>query len=807
MTPLVWLGGGLVAGIWLGRYWTGGDAAVGLLALAVLAGYGLARSLGWRAGLPVVLALALLLGLVRGGPELLTPSGDLARFHGQHATAVGRVAAMPEPVGARVRLTLAVDTVRTGIVEAEAHGTAIVWVGGQGNPVPGRSFPYVERGDRVAVSGILRAPEPFGGFDYPEHLASQDIGTVVSGTLEVEELGTGGALSARGLDRLRRRLADGIDRVLPQPAAAIAQAVGLGLRGSVPPTTSDQFQRSGTTHLLAISGLHVGVVMVLAVGLAAALFGRRHPAYLLLPLAAAWAYVLLAGLPPSAVRAGIMGSAVLVAMAVGRAPSPLTALGLATSVMLLLWRPEFLWHRSFQLSFTAMAGVLLLGLPLWDTFRVWLEARTRPGLARTVLRWLAAAVITSAGAVAGSLPLVAFNFGVVPVWGIPATLLVLPLLPLLIVGGLTSGALAALWTPLGWLTGWVPAIVGWYVAAVAGLAASMPLATVDVGRVEPAAVWGYYVGLAAVVGYLHRRQWWPQARHLLSAVWQGPGNGRQATLALLVLVMAVAVPWSIAADRSDSLLRIHFLDVGQGDAAVVTTPSGAVVLVDGGRDPRVTLPLLDGLLGRRSVDLAIVSHPHEDHIAGLMALARRGSIAQALVPPVVPGEDDAWRRELEQLGVPVDEAAAGMVVDLGGGVFIEVLHPPQPLMAGTSSDVDNNGTVVRLRYHAASALFVGDLFVEGELALLDVGADLDADVLKVGHHGSRTSSAEAFLDAVSPLLAVVSVSGSNSLGHPSAEVVQRLVSRVGEQGLLLTSVHGTVEAATDGESWWLATRR
>ncbi len=197
--------------------------------------------------------------------------------------------------------------------------------------------------------------------------------------------------------------------------------------------------------------------------------------------------------------------------------------------------------------------------------------------------------------------------------------------------------------------------------------------------------------------------------------------------------------------------------------------------MDGGPDARVTLAAVDRLLpyNDRAIDVALLSHAHADHLNGLLAMAERGRLERLVAPPPGAGGDDedSWRGKLEDAGLELVRGSAGMTIALSDGVRLEVLHPPLSPNSGTSSDVNNNGLVVLVRYGRAAALLPGDLQAEGELVLLDSGAGLSAQVLKVGHHGSDTSSTEAFLQAVRPLAAVVSAGEGNPFGHPSAEVV------------------------------------
>jgi competence protein ComEC len=298
-------------------------------------------------------------------------------------------------------------------------------------------------------------------------------------------------------------LARNLERNLPVPQSALAQALLLGLRGQLPPQVKDDFRATGTSHLLAISGLHVGVLLLLAMGLVSLTIGRRQPLYFLVPLAVIWIYALTSGMPASVVRAGIMGITVLAALALGRPRRVLPALSLAAAIMVGI-DPKVLGQVSFQLSFAAVAGIALV-LPTQPRLAELLSIRTGPnhqrgGWLRIWLgRWpagIATTLLVSAAATLATWPLVAYNFQQIPWMGIPVTMLALPALPFALLGSLAS-ALAGLlhpaagqlfgwmaWLPLtymlklvSWMPhfttsgGWVgvPLLVGWYGALALGL--------------------------------------------------------------------------------------------------------------------------------------------------------------------------------------------------------------------------------------------------------------------------------------------------------------------------------------------------
>ena len=214
----------------------------------------------------------------------------------------------------------------------------------------------------------------------------------------------------------------------------------------------------------------------------------------------------------------------------------------------------------------------------------------------------------------------------------------------------------------------------------------------------------------------------------------------------------------------------------------------------------------------RHIDIVAATHPHDDHIGGLAQVLERYDVGMVLERRVEydGATYQAWARAVDAEksdGAKVIQARAGQVIALGDNARIEVLGPPHALLRGTESDADNASLTLRLVYGDVSVLLTGDIFAAAERALLDGGAPLDSDVLKVPHHGSDSSSTHAFISAVSPSAAVISVGANNHFGHPDADVVGRLREFVGEGMLFRTAERGTVEFATDGERLWVGAER
>ncbi len=277
-----------------------------------------------------------------------------------------------------------------------------------------------------------------------------------------------------------------------------------------------------------------------------------------------------------------------------------------------------------------------------------------------------------------------------------------------------------------------------------------------------------------------------------------------------LLIIAILL-WLVTLTMPDDKLHVSFFDVGQGDAILIQTPSHQNILIDGGPDPqKINLELSKKLpFWDRTIDLMISTQPQADHITGLVEILQRYKVKQVLEPGVSYNSSiyQEWLKLVDEGQIKHEIARAGQVIDLGNGIKLEVLNPPTKLLQGTSHDVDNNGVVIKLSWGKVSFLFTADIREEAEFELIRQRANLRSTVLKVAHHGSKTSTSPQFLAAVDPELAVISVGADNPFGHPGSEVVERLVDRLGADKVYLTSENGTIEFITAGEKLWVRVER
>lgn len=675
-----------------------------------------------------------------------------------------------------------------------------------------RAPPYLRYGDTLRVSGRLERLEPIGDFDYAAWLQAQGIGGVLWAR-EAETMSTdGGNWAMAVLHRFREHLASALQRAMPAPESGLAQALLLGIRTELPAEVKDSFRTAGMSHLLAISGLHVGIVLALALGIGAATLGNGNPMVIFGAMLTVWVYAVVSGLDPPVVRAAIMGSLALVQVLTGRGMRGLTALALAGGVMVCA-DPTLLTSLSFQLSFTAMAGVIV-GLPLITLFSG--AVATLAGSSNAwASRWLQygltlliASVVISTTTTLATVPLIAMHFGGLPVMSVPATILAMPAMPIALVASAATavaGVVAPWLAPALGVLAWAP--VAWIIR----VAEAMPPVMAPADWVTPTVAVAWYGGLTILTLLMSSRR----ARRFAAGWRRGPRwrpsgvVGFTAGVAPVVVLAVILLFGQLSTTRADGLLRVHVLDVGQGDAILVVTSQGRQALVDGGPDPRVTLLALGELLpaGDRNLDVVVATHLDSDHAGGLIGVLDRYDADIVVQGPASPASAlfHQWESVLHQRKHPAVSIRAGHRIRLDSGVVMEVLHPPAgKIPSRIDANTNNLSVVIRLTYGEVSFLLTGDVEQDVEGYLVDTrGEGLRSDVLKVAHHGSVSSTSAAFLKAVAPKSAVVSAGADNRYGHPHPDVITRLGGAIGAENVLITARDGAVEYITDGVGLWV----
>lgn len=674
-------------------------------------------------------------------------------------------------------------------------------------------------GRHITLTGVLRQPQGRrnpGGFDYRAYLDRQGVVGIIDakGLLQIEKE-QGGLLPLRWIEALRIRTERIIDNIYTEAGTAapalhaqLIKGILLGKRSELPTETLDIFRNSGTFHVLAVSGLHVGLVAMFCY------FGFRcfrlpPKVVCLLTMLSVLVYASLIGFRPSVFRASLMAILFLFATVIDRDVDFFNLLAFAAVVLLLL-NPQQVWDVGFQLSFVAVMSIVYF-VPkmeeplrrLWENGADSSSQSDTPVLTRVknaAVKWLVLSYLVTFAAQIGTTLLIAYHFFRAYPLGFIVGPFAVGLVTLIVAAGIVSVCVGFIWLSFAKVIAlFNHAIISVFLALI-GLFGQ----TWGVVKLAPPTfgLCVLYIGL-----FLGIAQW----RYVYEQ-WR--------VASLIGLTVIALWVWDTAFHEKGRLLEVVTLDVGQGDATFVRFPDKQTLLIDGGVQRsyyderrqksvdydigrRVIEPYLDAR-GIRRLDMIMLTHPDVDHGGGLAHILENFEVGRVLGISDLPLNSPTHQRLhaiVNANHIPYTFPFAGEIA-FTPTATVNLLHPIDPASTNLlDQDKNDDSLVIKLTDRAVDILFTGDIGQKAENRLISSGQDLRAEILKVPHHGSSTSSSTQFIDAVQPRYAIFSLGRSSRYRFPHPDVVARYHARGCVQ--LRTDTSAAITIRTDGRRCWI----
>lgn len=608
-------------------------------------------------------------------------------------------------------------------------------------------------GNEVALEGIISLPKPAtnpGQFDYRQYLYEQNI----YATFKVKSNDGHILIAERGTPvlkfcyRIRAKLKRLLEEYLTEDGWGLMYAILLGERSGIEQDLKEYFIKTGTVHILAISGLHIGIVAFILCTVFNALRIPRK-ATLLLTIIILVIYAALTGANAPVMRSTIMISVFFAGILINREADILNSLGLA-ALLILLVKPNQIFEPGFQLSFLSVGSI------------IYLMPRINPLLKRLGLnRYLSNAVSMSISAWLGILPLVSYYFNIVSPIALIANLIVVPLLGIVIASGISLLIVCFILKPcLCIIFANTTSFLTLSLTKLASLFSFIPFAYFRVPKPSMFTICAYYALLLVVFEY--RRLRLSKARLLIILI--GAIN-----IFLLAGIFA----------KIDNRLKVTFLDVGHGDCIFIEFPRKGTILIDGGRRDigrNVIAPFLWNK-GIRRIDIVVATHPEADHIAGLLYVLDNFDVGLCIDNGMYDntGLFIEYLKTVKKKAIPRFISRGEHIIKGIPGCKIELLHPPKGLLRNTESDFNNNSIVLKLTVRDRALLMCGDIEEEGLRSLLGKKDALKADIIKVPHHGSALNEiGRLFFNIVRPKIAVISVEDDDRFNLPHTSTINAL---------------------------------
>ncbi len=645
--------------------------------------------------------------------------------------------------------------------------------------------PY-EYGDVLKIKGKLEKPirqKNFGEFDYELYLAREKIFTYINIWQEkyIQKIGEDDSnflvsfsLSAR--DKIKEIT----KQTLPPPYNYLLVGMLLGEKSFIPPHLKEVFAEAGIMHILAVSGLHVGIIaMALLVFLSILRLPKKLK--LLTLILILLIYASITGFRPSVLRATIMFILLIGGKLINRNRNLNISLFFAAFLILLL-NPLILYDAGFLLSFIVTFFIINLSPILQELFS-------------KIVVWIKKPLAVSTAAWIGIFPLSAYFFSKVSIISIVSNIFIIPLTGIAVILGFVTFFIGLASISLAGIVANINYLVLNLITLIAKSFSSLPFAFIYVAQPSIMVIILYYLTVFFIIEMFYKK--------ILSQKIKKKAALIIIPVILLIIIIQVFYP----ADN----LKVNFINVGEGDCILIEAPNKINILIDGGGTPqgdfdvgsKIVIPYLRRK-GINKINLLVLTHPHLDHLEGLLPVIKEFKVDMVLDSGLIcdSSEYKEFISLIQKKGIPYHQAKAGDNFIFNNNLEIFLLNPLYDSAFYDQSDFNNASIVVKLFYKNADFLFTGDIEEATEKKLLIWQNILQSDILKVGHHGSATSTNLEFLDKVDPSIAVITV-GKNHFGHPSQKIIERLEDK--NIQIYRTDEDGTIIIRTNGHEYWIRT--
>jgi competence protein ComEC len=767
------------AGIWCANY------IAGLLPIVYIGSFVVLVILLWRIYRQkqvvwLMAGLFFIIGMLRFIHDDALSVADISHYRGQQLTIYGSIAEMPqvtvlEDEKIKVRYVVSVNKTQSDKTKS-AVTTGTVSLSAR-QP---RSSVIAQQGDEIRATGEVISLHGYnnpGQYDSVAAAQRQGIRVRMSVQHEISIVAKDNSTSwKQAMAVWRAKIVENIHKVMPPNDGAILVGMLFGGYGGIPKEIVAEFATTGIVHILSVSGSHIALVAGVITVLGKRILRRFRFADKAVPLLAVFFitfYAAFCGLTPPVLRSLYMGLIGLGAVCLEREKDAAVALSISVLCML-VYQPALIYDLSFQLSFASTAGLVFFYAKTVKMLSVFPD-------------WLVRPLAVTIAAQVGVLPFIAWYFNSFSLISFAANVIIVPMIEGIVILGLFGAFAGLLIGVVGDSSMVICSLALGVVLQINRWLAAVPFAKIYVSSIGMIGGVFYYVLLGWVYGYKPKNM-----VSLTEVIKRWPDKSAVIVLMLILSVIIYGV--------YPRPLTVHFIDVGQGDAALVVTPHGRAIVIDTGGTmgentdfdigDRVVLPYLRHY-GIGEVDYLFLTHGHQDHAGGAAAIAKGVFVKNIMLPRenITQPVANLLRSSPNSTRIGVYE---GQKIEIDG-VDIRVVHADTGVNRPANNEVSS---VIHVRYGSRSFLFTGDLPAQGEEAILESGMNISSTVLKVGHHGSKSSSTVAFLQRVAPEYAVISVGHHNSFGHPHEEVIQRLLAqhskiyRTDQQGAIVFMIDG-----------------